>query len=335
MVKKISKFIAAVVIYVGFAVYLYRPYFGKFSGQQYLIVINVCLASLGCLLLSRRWVSGFGGSFFAGIIYGFGPFVLLLAKFHPAAGFLAAVIPWLFLPAAFGPRARWRWLQVPLSVLPFLGIVLFFQVTSRYHLFAVPTQIELRPADLVGLFAPLVMAGRGAVVVGFYHIPIAAFVMGVSMLLAARRLGVMVVLCIGVILALCEPFLGISPIMWLTIPVLCCSIIIGAGAQGLVSAGSGDRKWLFVTAVIMAALSVAALLFAVQYFKIFAGLGEEYANLFAETARMYILGTIAVAIFYFLARAKLRVHWLRWAVLGSAMAVDIFFGARFIVDKIF
>jgi len=335
MVKKISKFIAAVVIYIGFAVYLYRPYFGKFSGQHYLIVISVCLASAGCFLLSRRWVSGFGGSFFAGVIYGFGPFILLLAKFHPTASFLAASIPWLFLPAAFGPKARWRWLRVPLSVLPFLGIALFFQASARYHLYAVPTQIKLNSADLVGLFAPLIVAGREEVVVGFYHIPIAAFAVGFSMLLVARRFGVMIVFCLGVILAFCRPFLSISPIMWMTIPVLCCSIIIGAGAQGLVSAGSGDRKLLFAAVVIMAALSVTTLLFAVQYFQIFAGLGAEYANLFAETARMYILGMIAVAIFYFLARAKLRIHWLRWAILGSAMAVDIFFGARFIVDKIF
>jgi hypothetical protein len=118
--------------------------------------------------------------------------------------------------------------------------------------------------------------------------------------------------------------------------VLCCSVIIGAGAQGLVSAGFGDRKWILAAAVIMAALSVATLLLlAVEYFQAFAGFGAEYAELFADTARIYILGAIAVVIFYFLARARLRMHWLRWAVLGSAMAVDIFFGARFIVDKVF
>ncbi len=335
MSKNISKFIAAVVIYVGFAVYLYQPYFKKFSGLQYFVVVNVCLASLGSFLLSRRWVGGFGGSFFAGAVYGFGPFMLSLAKFHPMAGFLAAIIPWLFLPAAFGLRSKWRWLRVPLSTLPFLVIVLFFQVSAYRHLFVIPTQIRLHLADLGGLLAPLVIASSRTVAIGFYHIPVAAFVMGFSMLLVARRFGIMIVFCFGVILAFCGSFLDISAIMWLTIPVLCCSILIGAGAQGLVSAGLGDRKWVFTTAVVMVVLSAATLLLAVEYFQIFVGLGDEYAKLFADTAKMYILGTIAVTIFYFLVRARLRIHWLRWAVLGSAMAVDIFFGARFVVDRIF
>jgi arginine exporter protein ArgO len=82
----------------------------------------------------------------------------------------------------------------------------------------------------------------------------------------------------------------------------------------------------------MAVLSLMTLLLATKYCNTFAGLGSKYAKLLVETAKMYILGAIAVAILYFMARAKLRIHWLRWVVLGSATAVDIFFGARFIVD---
>jgi arginine exporter protein ArgO len=105
--------------------------------------------------------------------------------------------------------------------------------------------------------------------------------------------------------------------------------------QGLASAGFADRKWVLMDTVIMAVLSVVTLLLAIEYFQIFAGLGTSYAKLFAETAKMYILGAIAVAILYFMSRAKLRIRWLRQVILCSAMAVDIFFGARFIVDKIF
>ena len=65
------------------------------------------------------------------------------------------------------------------------------------------------------------------------------------------------------------------------------------------------------------------------------GFGDECANLFLTDAKMYIAGTVALLIIFFIARAKLRLHWLRWVVLGSATAVDIFFGARFVVDKIF
>src|SRR4030042_501778 len=103
MNKSISKFAAATIIYTGFAIYLYQPPFGHFDRLDYLLPVNFCLAASGCYVLSRRWVAGFAGSFFAGALYGFGPFTLGLARFHPTAGLLAAAIPWLFWPAVFGP----------------------------------------------------------------------------------------------------------------------------------------------------------------------------------------------------------------------------------------
>ncbi len=329
------EFAVTAVIYAGLAAYLYQPYFKNFNKLQYLVVVNLCLASLGCFVLSRRWVSAFAGSFFAGAIYGFGPFVIGLAKFHPTTGFLAAIIPWLFCPAAFGPKAKWRWVRTPLSALPFLAILLFFQVSTHYRLFPVPTQAKLHLADMAGLLAPLVMAKRNLTLVGFYQVPIAPLIMGFLMLLAARRFGIMIIFCIGTVLAFCDSFLNIGPIMWLTIPVLCCSVLIGAGIQGLASAGSADRKWVLMTAVTLGVLSIITLLLATKYFQVFAGFGAKYAKLFLETAKMYILGAIAAGIIFFMARAKLRLCWLREVLLCSAMAVDIFFSARFIVDRIF
>lgn len=226
-------------------------------------------------------------------------------------------------------------MRVPLSALPALMIILFFQASSHYRLFAVPMQNRLHLADLLGLVAPLVAAQQGVTLVGFYHVQIAALVMGFSMLFAARRLSVLIIFCLGIVLASCQSLLGVSPIIWLSFPVLCCSIIIGAGLQGLCSAGFADRRWVLMAAVIMVVLSLTTLLLATRYYNIFAGFGSKYARLLVETAKMYILGAIAVAILYFMARAKLRVHWLRWVVLGLATAVDIFFSARLIVDKIF
>ena len=354
VVYSLGKLAAAAVTYAGFAVYLYQPYFENFNKLQHLLIVNACLASLGCFVLSRRWLATFAGSFFAGVIYGFGPFLLGLARFHPTAGFLAATVPWLFCPAAFGrapfcrfpfckkmakwepgPKANWRWISWLLSALPFLAILLFFQVSSHYRLFAIPIQARLHLADLTGLLAPLVMISRNLTPVGFYHIPIASLIMGFFMLLAARRFGVMMILTIGTILAFCGSFLSISPIIWLAIPVLCCSILVGAGMQGLVSAGSTDRVWVLVIAMIMATLSVVTLLLAAKYYQIFAGLGTSYAKLFLETAKMYILGATAATIIFFITRARLRIRWLRWVLLCSAMAIDTFLGARFIVDRIF
>jgi len=330
----LSKFAAAAAIYAALAVYLYQPYFKNFDKLQYLLVANVCIGALGCFLLSRRWVAAFWGSLFAGAIYGFGPFALGLAKFHPTAGLLAAVMPWLFCPAALCTKAKWRWLSWPLSALPFLAILLFFQMSTHYRLFAISIQTKLRLADLAGLLAPLVIAERSTTLIGFYHIPIAALMMGLSMLIMARRFGIMMILAIGTILAFCDSVLNTSPIIWLAMPVLCCSVLIGAGMQGLVCAGSADRKCVLMSAVIMVVLSLASLLLATKYYQIFAGLGVKHAKLFVQTAKMYILGTMAVAIIFFMARAKLRVAALRWGILCSAVAVDIFLGARIIVDRI-
>jgi len=240
----------------------------------------------------------------------------------------------LFCPAAFGPKTRWRWLRVPLSILPFLTTLLFFQISACYRLYPIPIQLKLHSAELAGLLAPLVAAERRVTLVGFYHIPIAALIMGSSMLVTARRLGIMAILAIATALAFCESFLDVSPIIWLAIPVLCCSIFAGAGMQGLIGAGYADRRWLLTTAVIMGSISIGMLLLATKYFQTFASLADTEAKLLLEAGKMYVLGTIAVAIVFFMARAKLRTRWLRVVLLCSAVVVDIFFGARFIVDKI-
>jgi len=282
-------------------------------------------------------VAGFAESFFAGAIYGFGPFILGLAQFHPSAGLLAAAIPWLFCPAAFGFKEKWRWFRISLVILPFLAIVVFFQVSTHYRLFPVSTQARLHTADLTGLFAPLITAKQNLTLIGFYHIPIAALVIGVCMMLAARRYSVIVIIFLGVILSFYDAFnsyVEVSPVIWLTVPVLCCSVLIGEGMQGFASAGFADRVWILATVAIMAALSIVTLLLATKYFQTFLGLGAGYAKLFTEAGKMYVLGAIVAAIIFFMIRAKLRMRLLRQLVLCAAMAVDIFIGARYIVDRI-
>jgi hypothetical protein len=335
----LSKFAVAALIYACFAVYLYYPHLGKNSCNilrlRNLFVINACLASLGCFALSRRWVASFCGSLFAGAIYGFGPFMITLASYHPTAGFLASTIPWLFCPAAFGTRAGWKWLNWLISALPFLVVMLFFEISAHWRLFAVPVQARLHLADITGLVVPLVTVGRSLIFAGFYHIPIAPLIMGFSMLLAARRLGIIIIFCSGTILTFCGPLFNISPIIWLAIPVLCCSILIGAGIQGFACAGPADRKWILAIALIMAAFSLLALLMSVRCENAFGELAAEYTRLFAETARIYLLGAVATAAIYLVIRANLRLGWLRLAILCLAIGADVFFGARFIIDKVF
>ena len=124
-----------------------------------------------------------------------------------------------------------------------------------FRLFVIPVGFKLGLADLAGLLVPLVMAERDMTLVGFYHVPVAPLIIGFSMLLVARRFAVLAIWAIGIVLAFCSSFFQVSPIIWLAFPVLCSSVIIGEGMQGLVLAGPADRKWVLATAMIMGALS--------------------------------------------------------------------------------
>jgi len=342
----VAWFLAAVAIYVGFAAYLYYPHLRGFTGSQWLFPISTCAAALGGYLLSRRWVAGFTGSLLAGTVYGFAPFTLGLARFHPAAGLLAASVPWLFLPAAFLERTRGKWLATTLLLLPFLVILLFFYLLANvfvdYRLFAAPLGAEVRLSNLAGFVAPLVLAKRGIAVIGLYHVPVAALVLGMVMMWKARRYSILVVLLIGFLLAFSKSFidagkiawLGVSPILWLTIPLVWCAVLSGIGLQGLLEAGFADRKWVLAATAILCTLSIVTLFLAARYFQVLFGLADGYARLFVETAKMYLLGALATGIIFLMIRQKLRVHWLRWAILCAALAVDIFLGARYVVDSV-
>jgi hypothetical protein len=263
--------------------------------------------------------------------------MLGLGKFHATAGLLAASIPWLFCPAAFGGRTKWRRNAGLLAILPFAVIVIFFQVANGCHFFPVHAAAKLSSNDVVGFFAPLVMAEYDIVnttTFGFYHIPIAGLVMGLAMLLAARRLPIIAICVVGGFLACWQPVLGVSPVMWLSIPTVCCSVVIGAGVQGLDVAGAADRKWLLGAACVEGGFAIMALFLATEYFQYFLSLADNYAKLFVRTAEMYVLGALSVLILYFVARAKMRISPIRWAILCISIAVDIFLGAHFIVNRV-
>jgi len=335
----VVKFIIAAVMYACFAVYLFLPHFRRLGDVKYFFPMNLCLACLGCYVLSRRWMGSFIGSFAAGAVYGFGPYMLGLIRFHPLATFLAASVPWLFCPAAFLLNRKWHWLSVLLSTLPFVAIVLFFRMAKQEHIFLIPTQAKVQLSDLFGLLAPLVISGRSATLLGFYHVPVAPLIIGISMMVAAQRHGIIAIIILSVALAMSaqhlQLFMEVSPVMWLSVAVLCCSVLIGEGVQGLALAGHADRKWILTAIFSMGTLTIVTLLFAAKYFELFAGMGKGAARLFSDTAKLYLLGTLVVSIIFFMLRAKRRLVYLRWLILCSAIAVDIFLSARFIIDRVF
>jgi hypothetical protein len=77
--------VAAVVILSILAAYLYRPHWFQLGGMKLLLPLNSILAAMGCFVLARRWVSSFDASLLAAVVYGFGPFGLSFASYHPLA----------------------------------------------------------------------------------------------------------------------------------------------------------------------------------------------------------------------------------------------------------
>ena len=314
----------ATLVYAVVAIYLYQPYFNRFGLLRFFIPLNLCIAALGAYALSRRWVFSFWASLFAGLIYGFGPTMLQLNGYHPTAGFMAAMIPWLFYPAAYGPKDKLHWVSRCLSLLPFLAIVTFFTVTTHLHLFAIPKQIKLHAIDLLRFFTPTVKINGGPAYFGFYHVPIVPLLMGFAMLIAAQRRGIIIIVLAGLVLAFSKSFLNVTPIMWATIPALCSAILIGGGTQALAGAGFSDRKWILMAAIVSAVLSVLTMLLALKY-----------SPAFLQAAKMYMLGAVVAGTIFFMLLAKLRIRWVKMLILCLAMALDIFFGARYIVDMQF
>jgi hypothetical protein len=335
MSKNTSRFAAAVVLYIGFSIYLYRPHLHGFAPEKFLCIINTSLAATGCFMLSRRWLLSFPGLLLAGALYGFGPYLLSLGRYHPAAGLLVASIPWLFCPAAYLPKKiRHNWLQIPLSLLLFIVTPVFFEALSLLRIFPVPIQARLGFKELTGFFVPLVMAQNNLNLIGFYHIPVAALIIGISMLIGAKRYGVISIACIGFVLSVIPALGNTSPTIWLSLPVLVCSVITGAGLQGLLSAPASDKKWFLISTAVLAVLSIAAMVPTTKLLQIPEFVGSAYILLFTQTAKIYVAGAITVFLVYLIVRSNIRLFALRTAILCSAMAVDIFFGARFIVDKI-
>jgi len=334
MNKKTVHFLTAVAIYTAFALYLYQPYFKVLTPTHCIPIAAIILAATGCFLISTRWVLYFAPSLIAGAVYGFGPLCLSLLRYHPTVSLLAAAIPWLFIPSVFGPKGKLKFLRVPLALLPFIAIILFFHLTAKMGLFAMPVNIRLHIKDLPSLIFPLVMIKRRLLVIGIYHLPIAGLIIGFSMMIKAKRFSVILILTAAIVLSCAKPFLFISPIIWLTIALLCLAVLTAEGFQGLICAGVADKKWILVPSLVLMSLCLVTIIFTARCQDIFAGQGKEYAQIFTHTALIYILGSISIAILLLITHLKLRLHWLRWILLIVPAAADIFLGAKFIIDQV-
>jgi hypothetical protein len=325
--------IAVVALYICLAVFVYLPV----PGANHLKVafgINAVAAAWGAYFISKRWIKDRTPSLFAGAVYGFGPFALSFEMFHPLAGLSFAMVPWLLLPAVY-----WHKGQTPdafrfsgraiLTLLPFAGIFLLFWMTARQWagpVFLMPKELHLTVKDFVDLIFPLHRSG-GIVPFGLYHCSLIFALMGVFVYAKLQRIALLIPIATGLVLAFWEPIFQTSPIVWAAFPILFLAMLSGLGFQTFLFAGKADTKWLLLCA---ATVSILAAFFAGLAIRIIV-----IREVFELTMLMYALTAAALWILLALVRLNLRWHWFKWALLTTAMTIDLLYSARYLVDKLF
>jgi len=312
--------VAACVIYIAVCLYLYHPYLPGPEPDRYIIImVNFVVGAVGCFVLSRRWIGAFLGSLFAGAVYG-------------------AFLPWLFCPAAFWQKyaiRHNRWvpasrfgpaaITTALCLMPFLAVIVYFLLCSNQPISVFPIPLEkLHPANLAGLIAPLAMKPYDFVL-SVYHVPLPACLMGLCMAIASKRTGIMVIAGCAIVLAFSKPLFGQVPsVVWALIPMLVASILVGLGMEAFAWAGTADRQWVLFCAAATAVIAGGCLY-----------LTATKGPLYRPAAVMHTLAIVMVCIVYFMERARLRLHALRWTLLSAAMGIDILLCSRYIIDSIF
>jgi hypothetical protein len=323
----------SLTVYVLLSGWLFLPFWKQFSGFDYAYLLNPVAAAWGTYLLSRRWINSWTPSVLAGITYGFGPFALSFSIYHPLAGFVYVIIPWLFLPSVYwhksSPPDKTRFLvRAMFSVLPFAAILFLFWSTAQPWAgpyFLMPKTAPMNLNDFQPLFFPLYKID-GKIVFSIYHLPMLLSLMGIFVLAAVQRIAVLIPFAAGLILCFLNPIMQVSPIAWAAFPALFLSLLSGLGFQSMLYAGKTDSKWIIACAVIAAAMAA-----------FFTGLSLHplTGKVFDLTALLYAIAAAAIFAVYYFTRIQLHLPWGKWAVLTGAALTDIILSSRYLIERLF
>ena len=256
--------IAAALIFFSLSIYLHLPYLRSFSRLEYLFIIIPPTGASGCFLLSTRYVKTFAASVLAGAIYGFCPLILAFSAYHRFAGIPAAIVPWLFIPAAFIRPTRNSYsltnaAKLTLALLAASVIAIFFYLPSLPSIgpFYPMPLIRAQLQNLSGVAFPL----TGSVhefVYSFYHVPLCVTIFGMLVYVSAGSTALIIVAATALCLSFATPVMQTPPIAWGLLAVLTCSILAGLGAENLLRAKKKFRVWALVCFLLIAALSLTA-----------------------------------------------------------------------------
>lgn len=322
---------AAVFVLLALAVFLYQPHWFELGGLKLLYPLNSIIGAIGCYMLTRRWMSSLAGSLLAGMIYGFSPFALSFAAYHPLAGLLYAAVPWLFCPAVYFQTVPSRNFLKPLltALLAFSPFVIIIAVcwTSAHlfpgTLFVMPNNRWLDFRDFLTLLCPLDFAANH-IAFGFFHVGIIASLLGLFVFTLSRRWFILPPVTAGLILSLGASIFDVPPILWASIPALFIAALAGIGFQAMAWSGASDNKWIWGCA--SAAVIAAGLHFL--------GIGASTAFHLSASVQMFLLAAGLFAATALLAKFNIRWPLLRWILICAAAGYDIILGAAIIIDKV-
>ncbi len=331
-------FLPAMVVYMAGAIVLYYPFRDRLSGWDLLLPVNSVVGGLGVWFFSQRWIGSAGGKLVGGAVYGWGPFMLYCLRFHPLAGTIIALIPWsfwpaIFLPARWGARPRHQvTLTTVMMLLPFIVILSFSMLMAAVRRFVIPLYgADLAWQDsLAGLF-PFASVPEGCLLWGCYHLALAPLLLGLSMIVKARRWMILVPIVVATVLSCLPPVGCVSPLLWLAIPHVLGALAVGIGVEGMVYAGRADRGWLLAATVVFVLLAGAGLALGQPHVVERFDLSGGMSSLFLESTKFYTLGILVLAVVCMAAHLQQRLGWFKTWLLCGAVAVDIYACARFIL----
>lgn len=326
-----GKVSTAAALYIALGIYLYLPYLDNFKRVEYLILMNSAIGALGCFVLSRRWLDAFAAQLVAGAVYGFSPFALGFAAYHPLAGLPLAAVPWLFYPAIFyhaeiKNTLREKGIASALVVMPFVFIVLFFLLCAkagRVHLFPMPVHLKLNAAGLGAFISPLALKPQ-EFIFGFYHVPLAVGFFGLLIWFKSGRFKILLILAPAMLLSMIDPVFEVPPVVWALAVMLFGAVVIGLGMEGLALAGKKDGKWILLCILIACAVTVFTLIRS-----------SELGFIYLQTTRIHAMSIVLIGTIYLLTGLNYRTGLLRWSLLCAGIGADVLLGARYLIDVLF
>lgn len=327
MNKRILSFVSAFLLYGIFAVWLFLPHKDKLTGYENIFYAFPVIASLGVFALGRRYAASFFAGLVGGAVYGFGSFACSFLCFHPFASLVYAFLPWSFLPAAFihkylntGEKIA-GFISACLSLLPFLFFIGCFAGAAHFYLFPIPTGSAVSAKNFIAILNPA-RVSADSFSIGFYHAPLGAIAVGAVLFCKTRRYWIAIISAVAIFLCLYKPILNIPPVLWLSFPVLICSVAIASGLEALILSGKADSLWLLLApAVLILQVALTALL-------------AKGADLSLSNS-LSAVSAAAVLLIFFIARAGLSLRFLRVLILYAAVFLDIIVVTRILVSAIF